>query len=284
MGCSAFVALLPFYGRLAGRRSTWWLWTCLAGFGLGLFGLEYCRRRRRAREAPGTRSARQAPVTSEASGPPPTRWARAGSANAATRRRSAASSRTAPDVDGEARLADALAPRGARILDVGSGMGRVAAALARRGHDVVAVEPDPPGRPEPRDYPDLDVIGCDVLALDAEVLAEHGRPTAFDLVVCVGNVLVFLAEDTERRVLTRVRVAARPGGRVLAGFHLRGGRRPARTYPPAELVADAEAAGLRVDLRAGSYELHPRRRGVRRVGALAGHLEAGPRRSRPRRR
>jgi len=27
----------------------WWLWTCLAGFGLGLFGLEYCRRRRRAR-------------------------------------------------------------------------------------------------------------------------------------------------------------------------------------------------------------------------------------------
>ena len=27
----------------------WWLWTCLAGFGLGLFGLEYCRRRRKAR-------------------------------------------------------------------------------------------------------------------------------------------------------------------------------------------------------------------------------------------
>jgi hypothetical protein len=45
----AFLALLPFYGRLADHGRTWWLWTCLAGFGLGLFGLEYCRRRRTAR-------------------------------------------------------------------------------------------------------------------------------------------------------------------------------------------------------------------------------------------
>ena len=44
-----FVALLPFYGRLDDAGRTWWLWTCLAGFGLGLFGIEYCRRRRRAR-------------------------------------------------------------------------------------------------------------------------------------------------------------------------------------------------------------------------------------------
>ncbi|WP_435743419.1 DUF2530 domain-containing protein [Nocardioides sp. SYSU DS0663] len=45
-----FLALLPFYGRLADEGRDWWLWTCLAGFGLGLFGVEYCRRRRRARE------------------------------------------------------------------------------------------------------------------------------------------------------------------------------------------------------------------------------------------
>ena len=44
-----FLALLPFYGRLTDDGHTWWLWTCLAGFGLGLFGLEYCRRRRKAR-------------------------------------------------------------------------------------------------------------------------------------------------------------------------------------------------------------------------------------------
>ncbi|NHC25456.1 DUF2530 domain-containing protein [Nocardioides sp. IC4_145] len=46
-----FLLLLPFYGRLADEGRTWWLWTCLAGFGLGLFGLEYCRRRRKARLA-----------------------------------------------------------------------------------------------------------------------------------------------------------------------------------------------------------------------------------------
>ncbi|MCW2833261.1 MAG: hypothetical protein JWN68_1214 [Nocardioides sp.] len=45
----AFVALLPFYGALEDSGRTWWLWTCLAGFGIGLFGVEYCRRRRKAR-------------------------------------------------------------------------------------------------------------------------------------------------------------------------------------------------------------------------------------------
>lgn len=41
-----FLALLPFYGRLSESDSTWWLWMCLTGVGLGLLGLEYCRRRR----------------------------------------------------------------------------------------------------------------------------------------------------------------------------------------------------------------------------------------------
>lgn len=41
----AFVGLLPFYGRLADAGRVWWLWTCMAGFGLGLIGLEICRRR-----------------------------------------------------------------------------------------------------------------------------------------------------------------------------------------------------------------------------------------------
>jgi len=45
----AFVALLPFYGRLEDDGRGWVLWMCLAGAGLGLIGLEYCRRRRRLR-------------------------------------------------------------------------------------------------------------------------------------------------------------------------------------------------------------------------------------------
>src|ERR1700759_3393708 len=47
----AFVALLPFYGRLQDADRGWMLWTCAAGCGLGLLGLEYCRRRRRTRAA-----------------------------------------------------------------------------------------------------------------------------------------------------------------------------------------------------------------------------------------
>lgn len=41
----AFVALLPFYGTLRDNGDLWWLWTCVAGFGLGLIGRAYCTRR-----------------------------------------------------------------------------------------------------------------------------------------------------------------------------------------------------------------------------------------------
>ena len=42
----AFIALLPFYGRLDEHGTTWLLWMCLTGVGLGLIGMEYCKRRR----------------------------------------------------------------------------------------------------------------------------------------------------------------------------------------------------------------------------------------------
>ena len=190
---------------------------------------------------------------------PPTRWSRAGTANAGYGARFAELVASGADVDGEARLADALVGRGARILDVGSGMGRVSAALAARGHHVVAVEPDAPLVEQSRaTYPDLPVLAADALALTPDLLAAQGRPTSYDLVVCVGNVLVLLAEDTERQVLARLAALLAPGGRILAGFHLAGGGPDfARHYSPAEFTADAAAAGLRVDLHAGSYELHP---------------------------
>ena len=54
----AFVLLLPFAGRLAETDRMWWLWTCLAGFGLGIIGWDYCRRRRRASQAQAAPRAR----------------------------------------------------------------------------------------------------------------------------------------------------------------------------------------------------------------------------------
>ncbi|MGK5638421.1 DUF2530 domain-containing protein [Streptomyces sp. URMC 126] len=40
-----FLVQLPFYGRLSDGGHLWWLWTCLAGAGLGCVGIWYVRRR-----------------------------------------------------------------------------------------------------------------------------------------------------------------------------------------------------------------------------------------------
>ncbi len=43
-----FLVLLPFHARLADSGHELWLWTCLAGAGLGLIGLPLCLRQRAA--------------------------------------------------------------------------------------------------------------------------------------------------------------------------------------------------------------------------------------------
>ncbi len=50
----SFLGLLPFYGRLEESGREWWLWTCWAGFALGLFGYEWARRQRN-KQAKGQR-------------------------------------------------------------------------------------------------------------------------------------------------------------------------------------------------------------------------------------
>jgi hypothetical protein len=49
----AVAAIVLFFMRidLAENDRTWWLWTCVAGFGLGLLGFAYSRRRRDALRA-----------------------------------------------------------------------------------------------------------------------------------------------------------------------------------------------------------------------------------------
>ncbi|WP_330175166.1 DUF2530 domain-containing protein [Streptomyces sp. NBC_01498] len=43
-----FVVQVPFYGWFEDHGHTWWVWTCLAGAGLGLIGIWYVRRRETA--------------------------------------------------------------------------------------------------------------------------------------------------------------------------------------------------------------------------------------------
>ena len=94
--------------------------------------------------------------------------------------------------------------------------------------------------------------------LTPPALAVAGFPTSYDLVVCVGNVMILLAPETERPVLARPRRAA-------------GARRPdagrippedapaptARSYPIGEFAEDCAAVGLVVEARYASYDLAP---------------------------
>jgi hypothetical protein len=78
------------------------------------------------------------------------------------------------------------------------------------------------------------------------------------VIVCVGNVMILLAPDTERTVLANLAALLAAEGRVLVGFHLRGAPSGfSRDYPVGEFVADCAAAGLAVEHQFGSYDLRP---------------------------
>lgn len=189
-------------------------------------------------------------------GQQPTRWERVEGRGYA--RKFAQLVQDGADLDGEARLVDALAPRGADVLDAGSGMGRVGDGLQRRGHRVVAVDLDADLLEQSRrTYPDLPVVQQRLDLLTPDELAENGHPATYDVVVCVGNVMILLAPATERLVLERLRALLRPGGRLVVGFHTDATPEHSRVYEPDEFVADAEAAGLQVLLRLGGYDLAP---------------------------
>jgi hypothetical protein len=116
---------------------------------------------------------------------------------------------------------------------------------------VVATEPDADLRAQSEaTYPGLAVLPHEALALDP------GEVGTFDVVALVGNVMVYLGEDTEVAVLERVRELLAPDGRAAIGFHLTAVKAGSRTYLADEFVADVTAAGLRVVHRFGSYELH----------------------------
>ncbi|MEW2538543.1 class I SAM-dependent methyltransferase [Micromonospora chalcea] len=153
------------------------------------------------------------------------------------------------DLSGEARLLDALVPPGARVLDAGCGTGRVAAALAARGHDAVGVDADPALVEAARaDHPGPRFLVADLAELD---LAAQGEAEPFDAAVLAGNVMVFVAPGTERDVLARVAAHVRPDGLVVVGFATD------RGYPVGDLDADAVAAGLRPEHRFATWDLRP---------------------------
>jgi len=151
------------------------------------------------------------------------------------------------DLEGEARLVDAVVAPRSRILDAGCGQGRTAAALHRRGHHVTAVDIDPVLLAAARsDNPGPDYIQADLSKL---ALPPQGSGD-FDAAVSAGNVITFVAPGTEVEVLRRIRSVLRPAAVYLLGFHV-------DRYPLEAFDVAVEQAGFHLEQRFATWDLRP---------------------------
>ncbi len=154
------------------------------------------------------------------------------------------------DLHGEARLVDAMVPRGARVLDAGCGPGRVGGRLHELGHRVTGVDVDPALiTAAQEDHPGPDWQVADLAELDLR--EESGERSVFDLIVCAGNVMTFLAASTRRDVLSGFAAHLAEGGRAVVGFGA------GRGYSFADFHRDAADAGLEQQVRLGGWALEP---------------------------
>jgi SAM-dependent methyltransferase len=157
--------------------------------------------------------------------------------------------RAGDDLAGEARFVDAMAPRGARILDAGCGPGRLAGYLATVGHDVVGVDVDPALiEAAEQDYPGPRWLVGDLAELD---LPARGIAEPFDVIVSAGNVMAFLAPSTRVQVLSRLRAHVADDGRAAIGFGAY------REYEFADFLNDAADAGFAPDLLLSTWDMRP---------------------------
>lgn len=162
-----------------------------------------------------------------------------------------AMTRAGDDLAGEARFVDAMAPRGAHILDAGCGPGRLGGYLATVGHRVVGVDVDPALiEAAEQDYPGPRWLVGDLAELD---LPLRGIAEPFDVIVSAGNVMAFLAPSTRIQVLSRLRAHVADDGRAAIGFGA------GRDYEFDVFLNDAVDAGFAPDLLLSTWDMRPLR-------------------------
>ncbi|MFH8408619.1 class I SAM-dependent methyltransferase [Streptomyces sp. NPDC018019] len=138
-----------------------------------------------------------------------------------------------------------LPPAPARIADIGAGTGRDAAALAARGHTVLAVEPVPELRADAqRRHPSPAIHWlADALPALPRLDGETGRLDA----ILLSAVWMHLEEPARPPAMRRLHALLAPGGRLFLTLR-HGPPPPDRTMydiPAHETVALAVRHGLR---------------------------------------
>jgi SAM-dependent methyltransferase len=112
------------------------------------------------------------------------------------------------DIDFYARLAQKLGV--SRLLEIGAGSGRVSVALARRGLEVVALEPSPRMLEFGRAYAASEGVVVDFVAGDVRHFDLNER---FDLIIAPFNMLMHLYTlGDQDDALERIRAHLKPGG------------------------------------------------------------------------
>ena len=127
----------------------------------------------------------------------------------------------------------------------------MAGYLAEAGHIVVGVDGDPvlvEAAQVDYPHPNATWLVSNLAELD---LPGSGVTEPFDVIVCAGNVMTFLAPSTRRPVLTNFAEHLASEGRAVIGFGA------GRGYDYDAFFADAKAAGLKRDLLLSSWDIRP---------------------------
>ncbi|MGP5195754.1 class I SAM-dependent methyltransferase [Arthrobacter rhombi] len=156
------------------------------------------------------------------------------------------------DMEVEARFVDMISRRGARILDVGCGIGTAVAALRTRGHAAHGIDPTPlvldvaAELYEPSWFRPLGALD-----ISPSRLVRQGLPGSYDVVLMSGNVPAFLSEEELEEAFRHVVTLLNPGGTLVIGTTsaIRGG--------PGEQDRAAASAGLELLQRFADWHLGP---------------------------